>query len=120
MGYLEIIVLGYTVNIVLLVLIMLLSILITLFNIFFGDAKSTILSSMVLEKMTAQYRQLEKIVPNNVYKTGSDYALFLPFMSVVPTLEFLIIAAKYGLTGYLVIKIQTKLDKMTNWLEEQE
>jgi len=120
MGYLEIIGIGYAVNILAYVFIILISILNVIVNMLYGNAIDLMAESTVLKTLHAEYYELKKLVPKNISGTPEDKALFFPFMLLVPTFKLFFFSMKYGMNNYLALRIIKKNTEMKEWIKANE
>jgi hypothetical protein len=120
MGYLEIILLGYMINISVYAGILVLSILLTLGGMFiWGDKNRMMTEGLEMQKLSQLFHESKKVAPRNVYMDASDYSLFFPFMMVYNGLRFLWFSGKYGIIGYTMLYIHIKLEKIEEYLKDK-
>jgi len=119
MGYLEIIGIGYLLNIASYGLVIIIAIINTIMAFSFGSPLDILEQSKALKSLQTDYNELKQLVPKNVSRTPEDVALFFPFMLVFSVFKLLFFSLKYGMNNYLIYKMQARLTKMETWLKEQ-
>jgi len=123
MGYGEIIMLGYVLNVTAMVIMVALSILMTLMSYFFKDTLTMMEETKNLQSTSAEFRLKSKNVPFKVYSDWKSYGKFFPFGYVFEFLNFLYYGTRYGPTVLVTAIVQIKIDKIdayNDYLKEQE
>jgi len=124
MGYLEVILFGYMINVIIFVGILVLTLILSLGGVFiWGDKAQFLSEGMFMTKLNNTFNDVKSGVPSKVYMTVSDYSILFPFMMVFNGVKYLWFCGKYGINGYLILTLQDKLQKVENylkWKNEQE
>ena len=73
--------------------------------------------SKMLKAASAELNELRQGVPKGVDNNFLDYAKWFPFGYILMLIHFSFFATKYGPTIYMVIKLNTRIDKIKAYKE---
>jgi len=117
MPILEIIGIGFLLNIAGLIVVIALSILMTIISLFTKDMLVQMEEAKALQIVSDELKELQKDLP---YRAGADfldYGKWFPFGYIFPLVHFIIFATIYGPTMYMVIKISKRIKKLEAYKE---
>ena len=120
MGYLEIIGIGYLLNIAgygLTIMVAVLNILVLFLT---GSKLQIFEQSKKLNELKAHYDILTPLVPSSFLFDKEDLGMFFPFMGIFAALKFFYYSAKYGMNNYLIMKLEQKIYIMERWLNDNK